>query len=272
MNHLKTILFFLLLIGTTTPTKAQFWKKIKKKIEKKTEDKINAKIDKTTDKLIDKALDGKKKEKKSSTDPVTTPKQTTTSTTTYKFNQSVTVQVNSGSADTVSFEFLFSKNNKDITCMKINESSMKDTQGMKGEVYIVSSKDKSTMFMNMMGMKIKKATDGNQMEQYNNAEQLDKTSITATGKTKTILGYSCTEYIAKNEDITVQFWATNQDFPIKGVFVPILGMRNNNAKIKGFVLEMNVTSAQNKQSIKVTSINKNANVTIHTNEYKSMGF
>jgi len=290
MKLLKTSILFFLLIGFSTPTQAQFWKKIKKRLEKKVENKVLDKIDRTADKKIDETLDGKGKKKTKKTTvkneksslkkkEVIPPKPllSKVNTQTYRFNTSITIEMSGNtSTDKAVFEYFFDKNNQNITCFKVDPSKMGGgNSGMKGEIYMVLNKENPTMFMNMMGMKIKKSVDKNQMNQFDNSTDLDDTEITKTGKSKSILGYSCSEYLVKhkNDDkTTVHIWATTANFPIKGTFIPILGMRNENSKIKGFILEMNVKNAKGSNTIKVTKINKNTSLTINASEYKSFGF
>ena len=52
----------------------------------------------------------------------------------------------------------------------------------------------------------------------------------------------------------------------------MLGMKNDNTKIKGFVLEFESKTPNGSNSIKVTNINYNAQLTIQTTDYKSMRF
>ena len=62
MKLIKSLLFCLFILTTTSSVNAQFWKKLKKKVQNKVEQKIENKIEKETDKVIDETLDGKKKE------------------------------------------------------------------------------------------------------------------------------------------------------------------------------------------------------------------
>ena len=62
MKLIKSLLFCLFILTTTSSVNAQFWKKLKKKVQNKVEQKLENKIEKETDKVIDETLDGKKKE------------------------------------------------------------------------------------------------------------------------------------------------------------------------------------------------------------------
>ncbi|CAM1349994.1 DUF4412 domain-containing protein [Tenacibaculum halocynthiae] len=196
----------------------------------------------------------------------------TISAQTLQFNKSVTIEVTSNEGDKVPFEYFFSTNQKDLSCMKVDPSTMEDSGEAAGEIYMVFSKKQNIVYMNMMGMKMKKSIGKTDMMQYNNYDKIDTANITQTGKTKRVLGYLCYEYLAKTKEATTHVWATTASFPITGTFIPILGMRNESKVIKGFVLEIVLKSKNGNGRVAVTEINKNAKLVINTSEYKSMGF
>lgn len=112
-------------------------------------------------------------------------------------------------------------------------------------------------------------------------------SFTKTGKTKTINGYFCEEYLVDNEDANMHYWITEK--PITGS-ASIWGQNNPfvNAKMKnqqahyqnvpsGNILEMLFESKKDKSSaeILVKEINDNAIISFSMAEYpnalKGMG-
>jgi len=273
MKSVKIIILLICFVGLSTPTQAQFWKKITKKIQKKAEDKVLDKVDKTTDKKMDDVLEGSKKTKKRT--PSTSVKKSEKLPQNYTFNTSLTVEIITDQEEKATFQYFFNNSYKDRVCFKVDPTKMgANTGGSTGEMYMVMDKNSSTLFMNMMGMKIKKTMSQNQTSQFDNSQNINDADIVKTGKTKAILGFQCNEYIVTQKDdkeMVTHIWAAT-NFPIKSTFIPILGMKNNNTKIKGFVLEMEVKTTKGNTMIKVTNINYNAQLTIRTDDYKSMGF
>ena len=91
-----------------------------------------------------------------------------------------------------------------------------------------------------------------------------------TGATKSILGYTCYEYKYTNDGGYVSVWAT-KDFPVQATKIQMLGMREG-GKIEGFILEIDSKSGNETANMKAVKFNKNKNITIHTNDYKSIGY
>ena len=154
--------------------------------------------------------------------------------------------------------------------MKIDPSKVKGSNNVGGDIYMVFNKNEGALYMNMVGMKIKKEIGTTEMSKYDNSNKMDAVAIIKTGNTKNILGYSCNEYIAKKDGATTHIWTTTSNFPIKGAFIPMLGMKNNNQKIQGFVLEIAMNSEKGNGKVVVTKINTKSNLTINTGEYSSM--
>ncbi len=267
-KHFKLLLAALLIIGYSQQTKAQFWKKFTKKVEKKIERKVENKLDRETDKTIDKTINGEIISKKE--DNKGKKKKSANKGQVLNFNQSIMLEVTSSENDTMELQYFFNNKEKEISCMKIDPSKVKGGNNVGGDIYMVFNKDSGALYMNMVGMKIKKEIGAAEMNKYDNSNKMDAIDIVKTGKTKNILGYSCNEYVAKKEDATTHIWATTSSFPIKGSFIPVLGMKNQNQKIKGFVLEIVMHSKKGNGKVTVTKINPKSNLTINTGEYSSM--
>ena len=275
MKFLKGILFIALLCLNHQVAEAQFWKKLQKKVEdkiereaeKRTEKRVNKTIDKTFDKA-ENTVDGKNKKNKQ--------KKHLESKTTqnYTFNKSLEIEISlEKQKNNMVFESFLSNDNTEVSCMKMNASSMEGTEDMQGDMYILFAGEKTGIYMNMMGMKMKKSMSSMEMANYDNTDQIEKATISKTGKTKTILGYKCQEYMAKTEDATSHIWATTGNFPFQGNFVPLLGMKKSKENpIDGFVLEMTTVTKDEKIIIRVTKINEDKSFTLNTSAYKSMGF
>lgn len=207
---------------------------------------------KAADKMLDKVLNPFKKSVSSTSDS-------------YTFNQTITIEIQTEGNEKATIDFLFDSKNSEVICMKLD--NMGDDSG--GKVYTVITPTSSTMFMDMSGMKIKKKVTNDELGQFDYTDKMPQhDDLKKTGKTKTILGYTCHEYVYKNEGGSVHAWvATN--FPIKQQFVPMLGMKKNGA-FKGFVLELNYKTINDSGSVKVVKIDMNATVTINANEYTTM--
>lgn len=254
MKLLRILLLFLFMTSFSQTTEAQIWKKIKDKVKRKAEEKVDQK----TDKMIDDALNGNKNNKES-----------TNLLTTYKFSQSILIEFSTNDGSKAELELLFSVDNKNIVCMTLDP---KNPNEMGGEVYNVITPKNVTMFMNMPGVKIKKTMPNEQFAKFDNSKKIPaKNEFKKTGDIKTILGFACHEYTYKNDGGTVTAWVTKENFPIKGKFIPMLGM-NNNESFEGFVMELNFKATNESGVVKVVKINKNRAVIINTKEYKSMGF
>ncbi len=234
---------------------AQLLKRIQEKVENKAEQKAMEEAEKAADKMLDNVL-GTKKKKDNTTEK---------SSSSYTFNQSITLEIQTDGNEKAQLDFLFDSKNNEVICMKLDNSG----NDAGGEVYAVITPTSSTMFMNMPGMKIKKKVSKEEMGNLDYADKVpQKSELKKTGKTKTILGYTCYEYFYENEGGKMYAWVTT-DFPIKQKFVPILGMKQN-GPFEGFVLELSFKTTNESSSVKVIKLDTNANVKIDADAYTSM--
>jgi len=238
-------------------TNAQLLKRIQNRVEEKVEQKVEQKAmeeaEKAADNMLDKVLNPSKK------------KASTNTKTSYTFNQSITLEMQTEGSEKVQLDFLFDSKNAEVICMKLD--NMGDDSG--GKVYAVITPTSRTMFMDMPGMKIKKKVSQDELGQLDYSDKIPQhNDLKKTGNTKTILGYTCSEYVYENEGGKVHAWVT-KNFPIQGKFVPILGMKKD-GPFEGFVLELQYKAANESGSVKVIKVNTNANVKINANEYTSM--
>ena len=102
--------------------------------------------------------------------------------------------------------------------------------------------------------------------------------ITRTGRTKSILGYTCSETIMETDDMKATSWTTKQ---VKlSQFKAFAGMMIQNKKDKNqlmavpmeFTMEMESTDKKTGEKVNmvVTEINENQNTTINMSNYKVM--
>ncbi|QTD36561.1 DUF4412 domain-containing protein [Polaribacter batillariae] len=245
MKKTKLVAVFMLFFLITSSFKAQIWKKIKDKAVQKVENKIDVEVDKT----LDKTLEGKQKSKLKK----------------YVFNGQVTITMETESNDKASFNLFFGAN-KEIVCMQMST-------GETNHIYNIITPKKIETFINASGMKIRKTTSAAEFSGYNNLNKIpSKEDLVKTGKTKSILGYTCNEYEYKNDGGIVKAWVTQGNFPIKASYAPVLGMVTN-GPLEGFVLELNFSASNGEKSkIYATKIDQNKNLTINLAEYKSLGF
>lgn len=185
----------------------------------------------------------------------------------FSFTSSLEVKMTSSNGGSADLEFLLG-NYSNIYAMSVAAGEM----GNSGEVYNVVTPNSITMFMDVGGMKMKKTVPQQQLSQTNfgNKVPANPDELKKTGKTKTILGYTCYEYKYINEGGYVSVWAT-KNFPMKNTNITMLGMREGGI-IEGFVLEIDMKSKNESGNMKAIKFNKNKSVKINTNEYKSMGF
>lgn len=186
---------------------------------------------------------------------------------TFSFSSSLEVKMTSSNGTTADLEFLLG-NYSNIYAMAIASKEM----GAGGKVYNVVTPKSITMFMNVAGMKMKKTVPQQQFSQSNFSDKIPTNSeeLKKTGNSKNILGFTCYEYKYVNDGGYISLWAT-QDFPGNSASITMLGMREG-GPVKGFVLEIDSKSGNDKVNMKAVKYNRNKNVTINTKEYKSMGF
>jgi len=135
-----------------------------------------------------------------------------------------------------------------------------------GESLIVIDGDQSFVFVNTSGMKIqmssaqmgnKQQMPGDQMENY------DYSNLNKTGNTKTILGYTCHEYVMSDNQNSIQMWVAPD------LVVPNWFMQNQDV-IQGHILEYSVDSPEGQMTLTTSEIKDDINKTINPSEYRKM--
>ena len=138
---------------------------------------------------------------------------------------------------------------------------------MGGESLIVIDGDQSFVFVNTSGMKIQmsSAQMGNQQSQMptEQMENYDYGNLNKTGNTKTILGYTCHEYVMSDNQNSIQMWVA-PDLEVPNWFM------QNQGLIKGHILEYSVDSPEGQMTITTLEVKDNINKTINPSEYKKM--
>jgi hypothetical protein len=268
--------------------------------------KANDRVDQRIDQRIDKSLDaiegvfrkGKKKEKNApeqSESNESSTEQTSHETASvelfstsqadlnpsYDFDHQVDMQIESfdkkGKSEGVqTMQMYFSDSETHVGVKAIME-------GMNSVSIIDMAKHQMIMLMDMGGSKMAMAIDFDPSKFAEEVETNDDAadmSIRKTGRTKTILGYSCDEYIMEDESSTLEFWVTREEQ--LDLFKAFGAMGASGKGAGGFSgvteypmgMTMEFTSTEKKSGEKtlmqVTKIQRNINYSISTAGYQIM--
>ena len=269
---MKKVLFFIALTVCFSGTSnAQFFKKLAKKVEESAEKVVERKVEEKTERETEKAFDStfnkKRKKKKRNSKPGLSQVAPAES---YAFNHKVEMEINSGKEAMLVDYYLTDSGNFFGTSIQ-NEK-------VKNDFMTVFDVDREAMFTFMendgqkMRMGIEFKTDDSTTEE-------PTFSITATGNSKTILGYNCQEYKITGKDMTATVWVTKEvDIRFPSTFYNTKQNQNNNQEwmndLDGWAMEMVMieTSRRKPQTItmKCLSIGE-SNLKIKSNTYQNIG-
>ncbi len=248
--------------------------------------------------LIDKSIQ-KKSSKSTTKDEISAPKENQTSNETEEINENTYsgTAFGSGSSkkDKVKPEYIFQSNvvmqveivdktgkstGKNEMIMHISKESnysgtemkSKDTQG---NISIFDwTSNIMISLMNQEGNKIGMVMDLDANNKSAETKQDAPMKFTKTGKTKSILGYMCDEYIAENDDSSIDMWVTQSlDFNVSKNMEYFSKQSNTSNYTKdapqGFMMEATTTEKKKggKSIMQVTQVNKFANTTFKTSDY-----
>lgn len=256
MKRILAFLFSLFILGQA---EAQFWKKVKDAVKRGVENTVERRTEKETEETTSRTLDEvfEKSDKNSKNK-------------TYTFNQSVEMEYTSPSKDKLTYIFLFNKENKDIVCLDISKSITSETENV-GSMYMVLSPNEAVMFMDMAGMKIKRSVNNKQLQNADMSKHIpDDLSIEATGRTKTIVGFACYEYVSKSKEHTSTVWITEK-LPITGNYTTMLG-KVKTKNISGFIVEATIKTDEGTSTLQLKEYNPNASFKIKSSDYNNIGF
>ncbi|MGB3607758.1 MAG: hypothetical protein WBA19_11425, partial [Psychroserpens sp.] len=107
----------------------------------------------------------------------------------------------------------------------------------------------------MGGQQVKNPTE--QMSEY------DLSKIKKTGKTKTILGATCYEYIMTDKDVTAQYWAA-PSIQLPNWFGQDTGV------FEGYIMAFSMDSKDGNMTSEVIEIKENISKVIDAADYKKM--
>ena len=138
---------------------------------------------------------------------------------------------------------------------------------MQGESVIVMDGDDVHIFVETEGMKMRMSQGmmgGQQMQ--NPAEEMsnyDYTNLKKTGKSKTVLGAKCYEYVLSDKDVTIELWVA------PSVNLPNWFIQNRDA-LEGHIMEYTISSKDGRMKSETIAINDHINKTINPKEYRKM--
>jgi hypothetical protein len=156
-------------------------------------------------------------------------------------------------------------------------------EGMNSVSIIDMTKYQMIMLMDMGGSKMAMAIDFDPSKFATEVETTDEATdvnFRKTGRTKTILGYSCDEYIMEDESSTVEFWVTREEqldlfkaFGAMGASGKGAGGFSSVTEYPmGMTMEFTSTEKKNgeKATMQVTKIQRNIDYSISTAGYSLM--
>ena len=280
---------------------------IGKRIENKTKQKVNERVDRKIDQTIDKSLDKiedpntYKNSDSTGTDTPTPSTETNTNSIfksgdkssvlkEYQFSQDVLMEMESfdkkGKSSGVNNMRMLFNNNGDYFGSEIIMNDDKGNTSSMGFSIFDWKNNQMISLIDNGGMKIGMVIDmkaaANSISDANTeTDSAKETSFKKTGKTKTILGYLCEEYLAENEETLSEVWIANDVKINMGNAFQYISENQKSKKNKmsypndapeGFMMEMVSTNKKNNEKTRMTvvELNENKNTTVNTSSYKFM--
>ncbi len=277
-------------------TQAQLLKKLKKRVQEATEDVI---ADKAAEKVAQET--GKAMDSLLQIDPDYQPYSEAqlqqfmvqdsvdfSMEATYEFNTRVTYQMEFSSKDNssiVDYGMWFSENENYMgTQVKNIRSKEKNQQDMPASMLSVIDEKNQIMIIFMEDQKMAQVISMEKIKEISVEENEEENTNTdfgglkKTGQTKKILGYTCEEFVAVNDENNFSIWITDElELFQKNMFYSINESLGGNTfkdipkDAKGFMMEMHFENLVNGEKGKmiVTEINKQSK-SINTSEYQYM--
>lgn len=275
---MKTIQLILLVfcLGFFSQGHTQILKKLgnkaKKAAERTLEKKVEQKTEKETEKVFDSTFNNqgttKKKEERTYNSSVSKVDPAAN----YNFSHKYVMQVKSDKNETVLNYYLTNSGN-------YIGSSVPDKKGNQDVITVMDLSRKTLfMFMENKGDKSQMSMNLDVGDVANDAMEETNVKVTATGNTKTILGYSCQEYKVVGNDLNGSVWiAPTADINFSKSFYNIKskkGMDQSWMKmLNGLTMQMDMvdTSKRKPQNMSMTCIAlEKIKLNIHTADYKKL--
>ena len=186
----------------------------------------------------------------------------------YDFNFEIETLVTADDGERYPISYLINSNT-DYFGMKVDMSAYGEGD-VEGNSVMVMDQEQVRVFVDtpMMKMQLNQDMAGAQGQKMPEMGNYDFTKPQKTGKTKTIIGYRCEEYVVTHEEGTIHFWAA-PDLTIPNW---MFGSQQAVAQtgVLGFVMEFSATSKQGTTKSTVTAINDDLSLRINAKDYKKM--
>ena len=138
---------------------------------------------------------------------------------------------------------------------------------MQGESVIVMDGDDVHIFVETEGMKMRMSQGMMEGQQIQNpVEEMsnyDYINLKKTGKSKTVLGAKCYEYVLSDKDVTIELWAA------PSINLPNWFIQNRDV-LEGHIMEYIITSKDGRMKSETIEINDHIKKTINPKEYRKM--
>lgn len=288
---LITVALFLIPVNT----EAQLLKKINKRAQRAAEDVVAKKLVEKGEQEAEKALDSLLQiENKESSNAPTYGNLMIQNTEdlplrdVYEFDTKVNYQMeleSNGETSKMNYGLWFSKNNDYMgTELENPENDKSNTSGQAMSMITILDDENQIMVMLMEEQKIGQVMSMDQMknvvEQENAVEQTntDFNALKKTGKSKSILGYSCDEFTSENDGTKISLWiSSDAKLFRKNMFYNLsksLGgstFKHIPSDAKGFMMEMDYenTISGDKSRMTVIDIQKKSKA-IQTDDFQYM--
>ena len=271
--------------------------KIERKVEEKAEEKVDEKIDEEIDKRLDEAFDDadsatvKSQEERDNERAMKIMQRMGMSSTpvnvedSYSFSSNIKMEVESyknGKLEDKSHINSFFNTSDDVFGYEFTDAeSSQDKKGF----FIMDKNNNATIILSDDNGEKKGIVTGVDMDQLSNytqeemendsdSEPADFSRAHKTGRTKSILGHTCEEYIYKDEYDESTVWISkDKDLKMGGLFSSVY---NNSSVLAGYpggiIMEAESKDLNTNETsiMKVTEINDNIHKTIDLGSYEIM--
>lgn len=206
----------------------------------------------------------------------------------YDFETKVNYQmevVSNGETSNMNYGLWFSKDNEYMaTELENPDSNNSNNSGQAISMITVLDDENQLMVMLMEEQKIGQVMSMDQMkdviEEENTADQAntDFNALKKTGRTKSILGYSCEEFTSENDGTKISLWVSNEvELFKKNMFYNLSKSLGGNtfkhipSDAKGFMMEMDYENTKSGDKSKMTVVEiQEKSKSIHTKDFQYM--
>ncbi len=176
----------------------------------------------------------------------------------YQFDGEIVHDVIAEKGENMSYTYIFS-NTQPYCGMKVRV----DEEDSQGDAVMVMDGENVINFVDAMGYKMAVAVKTNNFTATQSAEDFDPSQITKTGKSKTIMGYTCYEYYGKDGKNEMRAWVA------EGLAVPWMTVSTDvELPFKGYPLEYTASDGKTTTTITTKEINLNKSFKLNASEYK----